>query len=78
MKRGPGAGIKMAEKREFNENDIMGDVERNRQGMPVNLIESSGGQFLDVKGRIISARGFLLDKKGHVLNRDGKLMFRRV
>ena len=77
LKRGPGVGMKLAEKREFNENDIMGDIERNHLGIPTNLRESSNGSYLDMKGRVVSAKGYLLDPRGNIINLDGKLMFRK-
>ena len=78
LKRGPGAGMKLAEKRDFNESEIMGDVERNHLGLPTNLHEAPDGSYLDAEGRTVSAKGYLLDPRGNVLDKAGKLMFRRV
>ena len=78
MKRGPGDGMKLVEKNEFNESEIMGDIERDAMGLPINLRESSKGSWLDSKGKAVSAKGYLLDDRGNVINKEGKLMFRRV
>ena len=77
LKRGPGAYEKLSGKREFNENEIIGTMERNQLGLPVSMREDSKGNYVDSKGRKINVKGYLLDKRGHIVDQSNKLMFRK-
>ena len=59
-------------KKEFNENDILGDVERDSLGQPTNLVSSaSQDTFFDKRGREVSRLGYLIDKDGNIINQEG-------
>ena len=66
-----------AETRRFNENDIVGNLDRDEKG---NVIPREGhdGKFFDKDGKPTNARGYLVDpKSGDVVNNvNGQKMFR--
>lgn len=49
-----------ASKRNFNENDILGDLDRDDKGN-VLVLEDDNGKYIDKKGQKINERGYLLD-----------------
>lgn len=68
----------VAENRRFNENDIIGDCDRDGNG---NLIvptdKDKDGNLIDGQGKPISKKGYLIDPKtGDVINNlNGEVMF---
>ena len=50
-------------KRTFNENDILGEFDRDEKGNIV-LLQDEAGQYIDKLGRKVNERGYLLDPKG--------------
>lgn len=65
-----------AEARNFNENDIIGDLERDDKGNVI-VLEAQDGAFKDAKDRPTNQRGYLIDPKNNdvVENRNLKKMF---
>ena len=57
-----------AEAMEFNENDIMGDFDRDENGNII-LVTNKRGQLTDKQGRRVNERGYLRDKFGHIKHR---------
>lgn len=56
--------------RNFNENDILGEFERDNRGNVV-LLENKSGQIVDKKGRPVNEKGFLVDgKAGNIVDRE--------
>lgn len=49
-----------AAKRNFNENDILGDVDRDEKGNVV-VQPDQNGVHLDKQGRLVNERGYLTD-----------------
>lgn len=61
----------VAEHRLFNENDILGDLERDENG---NVFIPPG--LTDKQGRPVNQKGYLVDPNGNVIdNLNGKTMF---
>jgi len=56
--------------RKFNENDIMGDFDRDEKGNIIPLTDSSG-KHVDKTGRAVNERGYIVDEKtGDVLEKE--------
>lgn len=53
-----------AAKRNFNENDILGDLDRDEKGNVI-VLQDEGGNYVDKQGRPVNERGYLLDKSGN-------------
>lgn len=65
--------------RRFNECQILGDLDHNRNGrIVVGPIEPVSGCYFDKQGRKTNQRGYLLDSAGNVINYvNGQIMFRK-
>jgi hypothetical protein len=50
-------------KRNFNENDILGEFDRDEKGNII-LLQDDTGQYIDKRGRRVNERGYLLDPNG--------------
>jgi hypothetical protein len=50
-------------KRTFNENDILGEFDRDDKGNII-LLQDDTGQYIDKLGRRVNERGYLLDPNG--------------
>jgi hypothetical protein len=50
------------ESRNFNENDVLGELDRDKNG---NLILLNGK---DKKGRLVNKKGFLVTKNGDIID----------
>ena len=48
-----------ADKRNFNENDIMGNIKKDTDGTPI--LTEIDGSFFDLDGRRVTPQGYLLD-----------------
>lgn len=58
------------ENRNFNENDILGEFDRDGKGNLI-LLENEKGQIVDKKGNVVNEKGYLIDNKnGDVVDRD--------
>ena len=58
----------VAEKRAFNEQDILGDLDRDDKGNLV-IIEDAKGNFVDKNGQRVNERGYLVDPStGDIVN----------
>ena len=64
------------DKRNFNENDILGDFDRDEKGNVI-VLQDEAGNYVDKKGRAVNERGYLKDKNsGDILeNYQNKKMF---
>jgi len=61
-----------SEKRNFNENDILGDFDRDDKGN-VMVLQDDSGNYVDKQGRRVNEKGYLLDPKtGDVIENDQK------
>lgn len=49
------------EKRNFNENDILGDFDRDDDG-DIIILRNKKGKLVDKRGRRVNDRGYLIDK----------------
>ena len=67
-----------AENRNFNENDILGELDRDERGNPV-VRENRKGQKIDKQGRLVNQKGYLIDdKNGDVIESvHQQTMFRK-
>jgi hypothetical protein len=65
-----------ADKRTFNENDILGDLDRDEKGNII-VLQDENGNYVDKQGRPVNERGYLIDPKtGDVIeNANQKKMF---
>lgn len=64
-------------KRTFNENDIRGECETDRNGN-LQLICNDKGHWIDLRGRRVNEKGYLINDRGDVIDRrSGKPMFRQ-
>lgn len=65
-----------ADARTFNENDILGDFDRDEKGNPI-VLQDENGNYVDKQGRPVNEKGYLLDPKtGDVVENDNnKKMF---
>jgi hypothetical protein len=64
-------------KRSFNENDIKGDVDRNKDGT-YKTTKLPNGDDVDKMGRKVNKKGFLIDDKGNVIDsKTKKKMFKK-
>ena len=52
-----------SQKRTFNENDILGEFDRDEKG-GIIVLQDDTGQYVDKMGRRVNERGYLLDPKG--------------
>jgi hypothetical protein len=68
-----------ADKRTFNEHDILGDLDRDAKGNVIVGEPDASGQYSDKQGRKLNSRGFLIDPfTGDVINNlNGKVMFKK-
>lgn len=66
-----------AELRTFNENDVMGDFDRDPHTGHIVVLKDTSGQHRDKAGNITNARGYLLDQKsgGIIENQNFQEMF---
>jgi hypothetical protein len=48
------------EKRNFNENDILGDFDRDEKGNVI-VLQDDAGNYVDKRGRAVNERGYLKD-----------------
>jgi hypothetical protein len=65
------------DKRSFNENDIKGDVDQDKNGKK-SIHVLPDGQKVDKLGRKVNDKGFLIDDKGNVIdNKTNKKMFQK-
>jgi hypothetical protein len=63
--------------RRFNENDILGDLDRDEKGHLI-IAEPQGANDVlkDKQSRLINKKGYLVDKEGNLINNiNGKIMF---
>jgi hypothetical protein len=51
-----------ADNRTFNENDILGEFDRDEKGAII-FNQDEDGNFIDKRGRKINERGYLIDSK---------------
>jgi len=65
-----------AEKRTFNENDILGDFDRDEKGNVI-VLQEEGGRYVDKQGRPVNEKGYLLNQStGDIIeNQNKKKMF---
>lgn len=52
----------MADKRSFNENDILGNVDRDEKGN-VKVEKDKNGNNVDKNGKRVNERGYLINPK---------------
>ena len=58
------------ENRNFNENDILGEFERDTKGNII-LLENKKGQIVDTKGALVNEKGYLIDGvSGNVIEKE--------
>lgn len=63
------------ESRRFNENDILGNLDRDEKGI-IQTEQDLEGNHADLDGSQTNNRGYLTDKKGDVINNfNQKSMF---
>ena len=63
-------------KRNFNENDILGDFERDHKGNVVLGDADKSGKFKDNSGKETNPKGYLTNPQGDIINNlNGKKMF---
>jgi hypothetical protein len=64
--------------RNFNENDILGDFERDTRGNII-LLEGKDGEIIDKNGSLVNEKGYLIDgESGNVIEKEDKrTMFRK-
>lgn len=66
-----------AEDRRFNENDILGELDRDDdKNVQIPFNEASRG-LLDKSGRKINKSGYLVDYEGNIVNQRGDLIFNK-
>lgn len=64
------------EKRNFNENDVLGDFDRDDKGNVI-VLQDEDGNYVDKQGRVVNERGYLIDPKtGDIMEHTfGQKMF---
>ena len=66
-----------ADDRRFNENDILGRLDRDQEkGLVIPFNEADRG-LLDKHGRRINKSGYLVDENGNVINQRGDIIFNK-
>jgi hypothetical protein len=55
-----------ANKRTFNENDILGEFDRDEKGNII-LLQDKYGNFVDKLGRKVNERGYLINPQGDII-----------
>jgi hypothetical protein len=55
-----------ANKRTFNENDILGEFDRDEKGNII-LLQDKNGNFVDKLGRKVNERGYLINPQGDII-----------
>lgn len=55
-----------ANKRTFNENDILGDFDRDEKGNII-LLQDQNGNYIDKLGRRVNERGYLVNPHGDII-----------
>jgi hypothetical protein len=55
-----------ANKRTFNENDILGEFNRDEKGNII-LLQDKHGNFVDKLGRKVNERGYLINPQGDII-----------
>lgn len=62
--------------KKFNIEDLMGDVDKDKDG---NIVpkKSKKGDLIDNKGRRINERGYLIDKDGNITDKNGKQLWKK-
>lgn len=70
-------GSVQASKRNFNENDVLGNLDRDDdQNLVIPFNEVDRG-LLDKAGRKINQAGFLVDEDGNIVNQAGDIIFKK-
>ena len=64
-----------AEQRKFNENDILGELDRDKDKNLVIPFDEAERGLLDKSGRKINKAGYLVDYEGNVVNQRGDIIF---
>ncbi len=60
------------DKRRFNVNDILGDLDRDERGNLV-MLQNKEGVAVDKQGQVVNEKGYLIDQKtGDVVEREMK------
>lgn len=60
------------ENRNFNENDVLGEFDRDERGNLI-LLENNKGQIVDKNDALVNEKGYLIDpKNGSVIDREQK------
>ena len=65
------------EQRNFNENDILGEVNRDALNRPIPIFSPSTGNYVDNNGRQVNQKGYLIDHNGDIVNHLGELVFEK-
>jgi hypothetical protein len=60
----------------FDINRIIGNVDRDENGVPI-VKRGANGQFKDKDGNLINPKGYLIDHKGNVIDRNGDRVIRK-
>lgn len=55
-----------ANKRTFNENDILGEFDRDEKGNII-LLQDKNGNYVDKLGRKVNERGYLINPQGDII-----------
>ena len=55
-----------ANKRTFNENDILGEFDRDEKGNII-LLQDKNGNYVDKLGRKVNERGYLIKPQGDII-----------
>ena len=56
-----------AQNRNFNENDILGDFDRDEKGNVI-VLQDENGNYVDKQGRRVNERGYLIEpNSGNIL-----------
>lgn len=66
------------EKKNFNENDILGDFDRDEKGNLI-ILQDADENFIDKQGRRVNERGYLIDpESGNIVEaRNLETMFQK-
>lgn len=67
-------GFQLLERREFNENDILGRCLRDEFDRPLDL-KLVNGVWYDQNGKEVNMQGFMVDRNGNIINHEGQIIF---
>lgn len=59
------------QKRTFNENDILGNFDRDEKGNPI-ILRDKNGNPVDKDGNKVNEKGYLVDDKGNIIDNQHK------